>query len=313
MKRKNFGKLLAVYVGLMTGIMTFAADNEASETQENAVLETESERTQEEETEKSTQVATKSEMSAIQDVVEDWMVPVYANELQDGSYEIEVDSSSTMFKVEECVLTVKDGKMSAVMTMGGKGYLKIFMGTGEEAVDASEDSYIFYAEAEDGRHTYEVPVEALDSGISCAAYSKNREKWYERTLVFRSSSLPISAFRNLDWTTLEELALENGTYTVDVKLEGGSGKTQLETPAKFYVEDGMAMAEIVFQSSNYDYVIVDEEKSFRLEEEGNSSFLIPVAGMDYPLPLIADSIALGTPREISYTITFDSSSLTKVE
>lgn len=293
MKKKNYGKFLAVCMAFAMSSLVFAAETTDSD--------------------KSSQVAAKSEMSAIQDVVEDWMVPVYADELQDGTYEIEVDSSSTMFKAEECVLTVNDGKMTAVMTMGGKGYLKIFMGTGEEAVEADEASYISYVEAEDGRHTYEVPVEALDSGIFCAAYSKNREKWYDRTLVFRSSSLPLSAFKNLDWTTLEELGLENGTYAVDVKLEGGSGKTQVESPAKLYVEDGLVMAEIVFQSSNYDYVVVDGEKSFLLNEEGNSSFLIPVAGMDYPLPIIADSIALGTPREIDYTITFASSTIEKSE
>lgn len=293
MKKKNYGKLFAVCMVFAMSSLIFAEETTDSD--------------------KSSQVAAKSEMSAIQDVVEDWMVPIYADELQNGTYEIEVDSSSTMFKAEECVLTVNDGKMSAVMTMGGKGYLKIFMGTGEEAVEADEASYISYVEDEDGRHTYEVPVEALDSGISCAAYSKNREKWYDRTLVFRSSSLPLSAFKNLDWTTLEELGLENGTYTVDVKLEGGSGKTQVESPAKLYVENGLVMAEIVFQSSNYDYVVVDGEKSFLLNEEGNSSFLIPVAGMDYPFPIIADSIALGSPREIDYTITFASSSIVKSE
>lgn len=328
MKKKNFGKILTgsmawSVLALAISSLVLAAENPVSEnsiaekfalensTEENVALENLA--VEESVSDKSSQVAEKSEMAAIQDVVEEWMVPIYADELQDGSYEIEADSSSTMFKVENCVLTVKDGSMTAVMTMGGKGYLHLYMGTGEEAVEADEASYISYMEAEDGRHTYEVPVEALDCGISCAAFSKSREKWYDRTLVFRSTSLPIRAFKNLDWTAIEELALEDGSYEVEVKLEGGSGKTQVESPAKLYVEAGLVMAEIVFQSSNYDYVIVDGEKSFRLNEEGNSSFLIPVAGMDYPLPIVADSIALGTPREIDYTITFDSSSIIKEE
>lgn len=291
MKIKSFGKVLAVCILGSMSIAINAAENTALETQ----------------------VASQSEMAAIQDVVEDWMVPIYAEDLQDGIYEIHVESSSTMFKIEECSLTVADGKMTAVMTMGGKGYLMLYMGTGEEAVAAEESSYIFYSETEDGKHTYEVPVEALDYGISCAAYSKNREKWYDRTLVFSSSLLPLSAFKEQKWTTVEELELENGVYEVDVKLEGGSGKTQLESPAELYVEDGLVMAKIVFQSSNYDYVIVDGEKSFLLDEEGNSSFMIPVIGLDYAIPIIADSIALGTPREIEYTITFDSASIAKTE
>ncbi len=37
-----------------------------------------------------------------------------------------------MFRITECELTVKDGSMSAVMTMGGTGYLKLYMGTGRK-------------------------------------------------------------------------------------------------------------------------------------------------------------------------------------
>ena len=263
--------------------------------------------------EESAQVADTSEMTTIEDVVEDWMVPIYADELNDGVYEVDVASSSSMFSVKECTLTVKDGEMTAVMTMGGKGYLKVYMGTGAEAVQAAEEDYIPFVEAEDGRHTYEIPVEALDAGISCTAYSKSREKWYDRTLVVQSTSLPLSAFKNLDMTTLEDLNLEDGTYLVEVSLEGGSGKTKLESPTELYVEDDMCMAQITFGSSNYDYVIVDDEKCFLLSEEGNSAFLIPVIGFDYNLPIVADSVALGKPRELEYTIRFDSATIQKAE
>ena len=36
-----------------------------------------------------------------------------------------------MFKITSCTLTVKDGAMTAKMTMGGTGYLYVYMGTGE--------------------------------------------------------------------------------------------------------------------------------------------------------------------------------------
>lgn len=256
-------------------------------------------------------VATVGEMSAIQDVVEDWMVPIYPEELKDGVYQIEAESSSQMFQIEECTLTVADGKMTALMTMGGKGYLKLYMGTGEEALQASESDYISFVEAEDGRHTYEIPVEALDCGIACSAFSKNREKWYDRTLVFLASSLPLDVYKELKLTAVEDLQLEDGTYTVEVSLEGGSGKTRVESPAMLYIEEGLAMAEITFGSANYDYVIADGEKCLLLNEEGNSSFLIPVAGFDYNLPITVDSIAIGKPRELDYTIRFDSSTITQ--
>lgn len=253
-------------------------------------------------------VAQANEMSAIEEVVESWMVPVYPEELVDGQYEIEVESSSAMFHIEECILTVAEGQMTAQMKMSGKGYLYVYMGTGAEAVQSSEEEYISFKEAEDGRHIYEIPVEALDSGIFCTAFSKNRGKWYDRTLLFKSATLPPEAFKNLEITTADSLNLENGTYTVEVSLEG-AGKAVVASPTDLYVEDGLAMAEIVFGSSNYDYVIAGDEKCSLLNKEGNSTFLIPVEGFDYNFPIIADSIALGKPREISYTIRFDSSTI----
>ncbi len=61
------------------------------------------------------------------------MVPIEGSAIQDGVYSIAVDSSSSMFKITACELTVEGGQMTAVMHMGGKGYLKLFMGTGEES------------------------------------------------------------------------------------------------------------------------------------------------------------------------------------
>ena len=69
------------------------------------------------------------------------MEPVYAGEIKDGVYPVKVDSSSNMFQVTGCELTVRDGRMTAVMTMGGTGYLKLFMGTGEEAAKAGEEGF----------------------------------------------------------------------------------------------------------------------------------------------------------------------------
>ena len=43
------------------------------------------------------------------------MTPIYADDINDGTYSIEVKSSSSMFRIIDCELTVRDGKMSAVM------------------------------------------------------------------------------------------------------------------------------------------------------------------------------------------------------
>ena len=130
------------------------------------------------------------------------MEPVYASQLKEGEYSVTVDSSSSMFQIVSCTLTVKDGAMTAKMTMGGTGYLKVFLGTGEEAAAADEADCIAYEETATGEHTFTVPVEALDKGIDCAAYSKRKEMWYDRTLVFRASSLPQEAWHYQDVSTL---------------------------------------------------------------------------------------------------------------
>ena len=49
-----------------------------------------------------TAVADASQMTTVQDVVEEGMTPVYASELVDGVYNISVESSSSMFKIADC-------------------------------------------------------------------------------------------------------------------------------------------------------------------------------------------------------------------
>ena len=144
------------------------------------------------------QVADSSEMASVEKVTEEGMKPVYAGQIEDGTYPIEVKSSSSMFRITDAELTVKDGKMTAVMTMGGKGYLYVYMGTGEQAAAADASEYIGFEENADGAHTFTVPVEALDQAVSCAAFSKKKEKWYDRSLCFLASSLPSDAIKTAD-------------------------------------------------------------------------------------------------------------------
>lgn len=255
------------------------------------------------------QIATGSELASATDVVEDWMTPIPAEDVADGEYDITVDSSSSMFNITSCKLTVADGKMTAVMTMGGKGYRYLYMGTGEDAVAADESEYIPYVEDADGAHTFTVPVKALDEGIACAAFSNKKEKWYERTLVFRSDSLPAGTVANASMTSVEDLKLADGEYTVEVTLAGGSGRATVESPAKLVVEAGNATATIIMSSPNYDYMVVGEEKYLPVNTDGNSTFEIPVEGFDYNMPVSADTTAMSTPHEIDYTLYFDSKTI----
>lgn len=251
----------------------------------------------------------KVQTAPVEDVVEEGMTPIYGSDLKDGIYDVTVDSSSSMFSITKCALTVSDGKMSAVMTMSGKGYLYVFMGSGDEAAAADESSFIPFVEDENGDHTFTVPVEALDSGISCAAFSKKKEIWYDRTLLFRADSLPIDAFGEGFIKSAADLGLADGEYTVEVELSGGSGRASVQSPAKLTVENGEAFADIVWNSSNYDYMMVNGEKILPISTENGSEFIIPVIGFDFNMPVSADTTAMSTPYEIEYTLNFISESI----
>lgn len=245
-----------------------------------------------------------------QSVGTEGMTPVLASELRDGVYQIQVDSSSSMFRIEACELTVNDGSMTADMKMGGTGYLKLYMGTGEEAAKAPEEKMIPFEEAADGSHHFTVPVEALDKELDCAAFSKKKEKWYDRVLVFRADSLPADALTDAAQVTAESLGLADGCYTVEVSMEGGSGRVSVESPAKLVVKDQKAVAEVVWSSPNYDYMKVGEEKFLPVNQGGETSvFEIPVTVFDRKMAVAADTTAMSTPHEIEYTLLFDSSSI----
>ena len=247
-------------------------------------------------------IADSSEMTTVDEVIEEGMIPVYGDQIKDGVYSIDVNSSSSMFSIESCELTVADGEMTAVLTMGGTGYLYLYPGTPEEAAAAPEEDLISHDENEEGQHTFTFPVEVLDAPVDCAAYSKRKEQWYARTLAFKSASIPSDCI-GIERTTAETLGLADGEYQADLLLGGGSGKTTVETPAVLTVADGRAMIRLVINSSNYDYVLLDSEKYENQNPEGNSIFEIPALYFDAPIPIIADSIALGRSTEIEYTLT----------
>ena len=288
----------------------------AEEAAEEATEESKEEKTEEtaateatEESSADSQIASKDEKVEAEDVVEDWMKPILVSELNPGTYPIQVSSSSSMFTIESAELNVTDNDMTVSMTMGGKGYRYLYMGTPEEAVEAEESEYIPYEENTDGAHVYTVPVEALDQGSPCAAFSNKKEKWYDRVLVFRSDSLPLEAFKEEALTTPEKLALEEGEYSVDAMLYGGTGRATIESPTKLTVSADGCNATITWSSPNYDYMIVDGEKYLPINEEGNSVYEIPVKVFDRPYGVIADTVAMSEPHEISYALYFDSASI----
>ncbi len=116
--------------------------------------------------------------------------PITADKLNDGEYDITVNTGAKMFKITEAKLTVKDGKMTAKVTLSGDGYGYMFIGSSDKIADAAESEFIPVSEK-----TFEMTVEALDQVIACAAYSKKKEAWYPRNILFDASSLPAGALK----------------------------------------------------------------------------------------------------------------------
>lgn len=251
-------------------------------------------------------VADASQMTTVENVGSEGMTPVYASELVDGVYNIGVESSSSMFKIADCELTVGGDAMMAKLIMSSDSYGYLYLGTAEEAAAADAADYIAPV-VENGVGTFVFPLAALDQGIDCAAWSRSKELWYDRTLVFRSDSLPLEAFRTL--TTAESLGLADGPYVCAVTLGGGSGKASVDEQAFLLVKDGAVTAQITWSSANYDYMLVEGVRYDAEIGNGHSVFTIPVMAFDRPLRVIADTTAMSRPYEIDYTLTFDSATL----
>ena len=261
--------------------------------------------------EQTTETQTEHATAPQNEVGYEGMTEVSADKLNMGNYYISVDSSSSMFKIAESILHVGEDGMNADIIIDSKSYDALFMGTEDEANDSDESVRITYTENESGQSVFNVPVEALDKEIQCAALSAKKQQWYGRTLVFRADSLPDTAFKELRYATVDSLKLEDGVYNVDVKLEGGSGRASVESPAVLTIMNGKATAKIIWSSDKYDKMVVNYLEYTPEIADGHSVFEIPISGFDYRMPVQAETTAMSEPHMIDYTLYFDSATITK--
>ena len=239
--------------------------------------------------------------------------------LKDGVYSAKFDTDSGMFHVNESqdgkgVLTVKDGKMTIHVSLVSKSILNLFSGLAEDAekegaelLEPTTDTVTYSDGYTEEVYGFDIHVPYLDKEFDVALIGK-KGKWYDHK-VSVSEATPLEA----EGKSVEDLKLEDGSYTVEVVLEGGSGKVTVESPAALEIKDGKASAVLVWSSPNYDYMLVDGEKYERTNTEGNSTFEIPVSGFDYQMPVVGDTVAMSTPHEIEYTLQFDSASLKEAD
>ena len=101
----------------------------------------------------------------------------------------------------------------------------------------------------------------------------------------------------------------DGTYRIAATLAGGTGRAGIASPVRLTVKDGQMSAALIWSSPNYDYMKVGGVRYDARIEDGHSVFTVPVASLEEPLPVVADTVAMSTPHEIEYTITFDPATL----
>lgn len=229
--------------------------------------------------------------------------------LPDGVYTAEFDTDSSMFHANEAcdgkgTLTVENGQMTFHVSLASTHIVNLYLGKASDAADHEADwlqpttDTVTYSDGTSEEvYGFDIPVTAVDTDFDLAILG-TKGKWYDHVVSVRNAVQQAGTAAPAD-----------GTYTCDVTLEGGSGRATLESPAALTVADGKMTATIVWSSPNYDYMLMDGEKYLPTNTEGNSTFEIPVAALDTALDVTADTVAMSTPHEIEYTLTFDSASL----
>lgn len=246
--------------------------------------------------------------------------------LEDGVYTAEFDTDSSMFHVNEAndgkgELTVKDGKMTIHVSLNSKKIVNLFVGTAEDAqkdgaeiLEPTTDTVTYSDGMTEEVYGFDIPVPAIDEEFDVALIG-TKDKWYDHKVKVTNPQKEADAADTADTkkVTAEDLKLKDGDYTAEVKMEGGSGKASVTSPAKFTVKDGEVTASVEWSSPYYDYMLIGDEKYEPVNEDGNSVFEIPVDGFDYPMEVVADTVAMSIPHEIEYTLQFDSASIKEAD
>ena len=243
-------------------------------------------------------------------------------QLPDGVYTAEFSTDSSMFHVSEAcdgkgTLTVKDGVMTIHISLGSKKILNLYPGLAEDAakdgavlLEPTTDTVTYSDGMTEEVYGFDVPVPVIGEEFDLALIG-TKGKWYDHKVKV---SDPVAEDSREDANgSFDMSALADGSYTIELTMEGGSGRASIQSPAQLAIADGAATATLEWSSPNYDYMLVNGEKYLPVNTEGNSVFEVPVEALDVPLTMIGDTVAMSTPHEVEYTVTFHSETLQSAE
>lgn len=237
------------------------------------------------------------------------------NSLPDGVYTADFDTDSSMFHVSEAcdgkgTLTVENGEMTIHISLMSKKIVNLYPGLAEDAAKdgaellmPTEDTVTYSDGLTEEVYGFDVPVPVLEEEFDLALIG-TKGTWYDHKVKV-SDPEPLEG----EMQTGNVPEMGDGVYTIALSFEGGSGKAAVLSPATVTVSGEKITATIQWSSPNYDYMIVDGEKYLPINTEGNSVFEIPVLFFDKPMDVIGDTVAMSTPHEITYTLTFHSDTM----
>ncbi len=243
-------------------------------------------------------------------------------ELADGIYTADFTTDSSMFRVNEAcegkgTLTVENGKMTIHISLGSKKIINLYPGLAEDAekegatlLMPTEDTVTYSDGITEEVYGFDVPVPYIGKDFDLALIG-TKGKWYDHKVSVSNPVLSEEDAQTGSSDTKGTTALEDGTYSIEITFEGGSGKAKILSPVEMTVADGRATATLKWSSPNYDYMIVDGEKYLPVNTEGDSTFEVPVLMFDEPVAVIGDTVAMSKPHEVEYTLTFHSDTAEK--
>ena len=131
---------------------------------------------------------------------------------------------------------------------------------------------------------------------------------YKRFLALFTAVLALIMMCGCDLSELQSLLQtvpDDGLYTIEVTMEGGTEDESVKSPTMFEVMNGRMSARITWSSSDYDYMIVDGEKIYSETEYHKSVFDMPVSALNKKLTVTVYN-SDRKPHEAEYTFYFDS-------
>ena len=243
--------------------------------------------------------------------------------IADGTYVATFTTDNSMFHVNEAnqdkgILSVKDGKMTIHVSLQSKKIVNLYPGSAEDAkkegaelIEPTTDKVVYSDGYEDEVYGFDIPVPALDEEFDVALIGTHGN-WYDHKVVVSDPVEGDDIQSVINGNTADNAAssyVTDGEHTIEVALEGGTGRASVESPAVIRKNGDEITAVITWSSPYYDYMIVNGQRYEPVNTEGNSVFEIPVASFDSPLEVIADTTAMSEPHEIEYTLKFDPASI----